>query len=221
MLELPQKSQFIGAERLFNIGLLVLSPDPTTEIEFKKALPEHNIYVSRIEYPNFCDLSNLNLHEQLFDAASSLPDLDYEYVVFACTSGSINMGVDFLNTIESRFKNGTKIISPSYCILDELNEKGAKTVSLVTPYIDEVHEMVSSWISNQGFIVENTFNFSLVTDKQISEITNKQIQDLIKDFTSDVTLLSCTALPTLELINQYRNVISSNSSMIEYIRRHK
>ena len=75
-----------------NIGLLVLESDPTTEIELRNQLPDYNIYVSRIEYDDYCKLDNLDMEKQVIDAARKLPDLTFDFLVYACTSGSMILG---------------------------------------------------------------------------------------------------------------------------------
>ena len=73
-----------------NIGLLVLESE-TTEID-ENQLPDYNIYVSRIEYDDYCKLDNLDMEKQVIDAARKLPDLTFDFLVYACTSGSMILG---------------------------------------------------------------------------------------------------------------------------------
>lgn len=206
-----------------NIGLLVLSSDPTVEIEFKNQLSVHNIYVSRINYEDFCRIDTLsNLEEEILYAAESLPDLEYSYIVFACTSGSILLGHSVRAKLWSMFSENTKILTPSYCLKSKLVEMQAKNITVITPYVDEVHISVCNWFQDNGFNIVSERNFSKDTDREISMIDpiliNKQIDATHP--TSDAVVLSCTALPDKGYLSN-KKVVSSNSAMIDYIRRYK
>ena len=202
-----------------NIGLLVLESDPTTEIELRNQLPDYNIYVSRIEYDDYCKLDNLDMEKQVIDAARKLPDLTFDFLVYACTSGSMILGDRVTTTLSYLFSSVRKVITPSFCIDNDLQRRGVKKISLITPYVDEVHGMVARWFSND-YLVEQERNFGAVTDREISEINPSDIEDNIDNFqdSCEAIVLSCTALPTERYLS-HPKVVSSNGSMIDYIRR--
>ena len=202
-----------------NIGLLVLESDPTTEIELRNQLPDYNIYVSRIEYDDYCKLDNLDMEKQVIDAARKLPDLTFDFLVYACTRGSMILGDRVTTTLSYLFSSVRKVITPSFCIDNDLQRRGVKKISLITPYVDEVHGMVARWFSNDYF-VEQEINFGAVTDREISEINPSEIEDNIDNFqdSCEAIVLSCTALPTERYLS-HPKVVSSNGSMIDYIRR--
>tara|TARA_Y100000114_G_scaffold139474_1_gene143502 strand:- start:6032 stop:6649 length:618 start_codon:yes stop_codon:yes gene_type:complete len=202
-----------------NIGLLVLESDPTTEIELRNQLPDYNIYVSRIEYDDYCKLDNLDMEKQVIDAARKLPDLTFDFLVYACTSGSMILGDRVTTTLSYLFSSVRKVITPSFCIDNDLQRRGVKKISLITPYVDEVHGMVARWFSND-YLVEQEINFGAVTDREISEINPSDIEDNIDNFqdSCEAIVLSCTALPTERYLS-HPKVVSSNGSMIDYIRR--
>jgi len=202
-----------------NIGLLVLESDPTTEIELRNQLPDYNIYVSRIEYDDYCKLDNLDMEKQVIDAARKLPDLTFDFLVYACTSGSMILGDRVTTTLSYLFSSVRKVITPSFCIDNDLQRRGVKKISLITPYVDEVHGMVARWFSND-YLVEQERNFGAVSDREISEINPSDIEDNIDNFqdSCEAIVLSCTALPTERYLS-HPKVVSSNGSMIDYIRR--
>lgn len=206
---------------IMNIGLLVLESDPTTEIEFKNQLPDDNIYVSRIEYDDCCELDNLDMEKQVIDASRKLPDLTFDYLVYACTSGSMVLGERVIITLSYLFPSICRVITPSYCIDKELQYRGVENISLITPYVSEVHNMVAGWFNNDYF-VEQEKHFSAITDREISEIHPSDIEDTIIKFQDDceAIVLCCTALPTERYLS-HPKVVSSNGSMIDYIRRNK
>ena len=202
-----------------NIGLLVLESDPTTEIELRNQLPDYNIYVSRIEYDDYCKLDNLDMEKQVIDAARKLPDLTFDFLVYACTSCSMILGDRVTTTLSYLFSSVRKVITPSFCIDNDLQRRGVKKISLITPYVDEVHGMVARWFSYDYF-VDQERNFGAVTDREISEINPSDIEDNIDNFqdSCEAIVLSCTALPTERYLS-HPKVVSSNGSMIDYIRR--
>ena len=161
------------------------------------------------------------MEKQVIDASRKLPDLNFDFLVYACTSGSIVIGNRVRNTLSYLFSSARKVITPSFCIDKELQYRGVENISLITPYVDEVHNMVARWFSRDYFI-EQEKNYSALTDREISEIPYTDIEDTINRFQDScgAIVLSCTALPTERYLS-HPKVVSSNGSMIDYIRRNR
>ena len=83
------------------LGLIVLQSDETIEQEFRTILDESiSINHSRIYCDNIVSNENLELMEKELPAASALlPDIQYDSIGYACTSGATVIGSDKIESL--------------------------------------------------------------------------------------------------------------------------
>jgi len=210
-----------------NIGLVVLSCDPTTEQDFRSAL-DCNIYVNRIPFVSPVTEENLQAMQQhLTDVVSLIvPEEPLDAVVYSCTSGSMLIGNDVVAELIHSVRPEVQVITPSASALNGLEDVYAKRIGLVTPYIESVHNEVVDWFEGNGISVINSVHLNCTSDYEISRVSSATITQSAIDVSTDVdaVFLSCTALPAYNIAGDIESkvempVLTSNQQMIWDLRR--
>lgn len=106
-----------------------------------------------------------------------------------------------------------------------MSKLDARRVSLLTPYIDEVHLREVEFLEANGFAVEGVANLGIDTNARMSELEPEAILDWAQrniGDASDVCFLSCTAIKSASIISALertsgRPVITSNQCMIWHL----
>jgi maleate isomerase len=112
-------------------------------------------------------------------------------------------------------------------VLRALSKLDARRVSLLTPYIDEVHRREIDFLLANGFQVEGGANLGIDTNAQMSELEPEAILEWAQrnvSATADVCFLSCTAIKSAPVIAELERrcrkpVVTSNQGMIWHLLR--
>lgn len=205
-----------------NIGLVVLSCDPTIEQDFRSAL-DCNIYVNRIPFVSPVTVENLQAMEHSLTQAVSdiVPDEPLDAVVYGCTSGSMLIGNSRVIELVHSVRPGVKVITPSFSALHSLDTMNAKNIGLVTPYIESVHDRVADWFGKNGIGVYESAYMDCTTDYEISRIDLDTMVEAALEVSVgvDAVFMSCTALRSYEHVQAIEHavgvpVLTSNQQMI-------
>jgi maleate isomerase len=166
--------------------------------------------------------------DQLEAASELLADACVDVVVFHCTAVS-TFAPDLADGIRERIEraSGIKCFTTADAILAALTKLNAKRISLLTPYIDEVHAREIAWLEANGVHVEGGVNLGIDTNTDMAKLQPEKIlswaRENISD-TIDACLLSCTAIKSAAVIEPLericgRPVLTSNQSMVWHLLR--
>ena len=166
--------------------------------------------------------------DQLEAAATLLADAEVGVVVFHCTAVS-TFAPDMAVGIRDRIARATgkKCFTTADAVLGALSKLGARRISLLTPYIDEVHRREIDFLKANGFEVEGDANLGIDTNAQMSQLEPQAILDWAQRNISeaaDVCFLSCTAIKSAPVIAELERhcrkpVVTSNQGMIWHLLR--
>jgi maleate isomerase len=190
--------------------------------------PQASLLVTRLPLRGSSRAELMRMLDQLEAAATLLADAEVEVIVFHCTAVS-TFAPDMAGAIRERIEKSTgkKCFTTADAVLAALSELGARRVSLLTPYIDEVHRREVEFLQASGFQVAGGANLGIDTNAEMSELEPAAILDWaqrnISD-TSDVCFLSCTAIKSASIISALEQssgkpVITSNQCMIWHLLR--
>lgn len=210
-------------------GVLVPSGNSVAEPELRAMLPpEASMLVTRLPLRGSSRAELMRMLDHLEAAAGLLADAAVEVIVFHCTAVS-TFAPDMADEIRARIEKATgkRCFTTADAVLRALSKLGARRISLLTPYIDEVHLREIGFLEANGFHVEGGANLGIDTNSQMSELEPEAIlnwaQRNISD-AADVCFLSCTAIKSAPIISALERtsgkpVITSNQSMIWHLLR--
>ena len=208
------------------IGLVALATDHTTETDFARMMQGHDIgvYVNRIGYENpTTHESLLRTGPRLADAAAEiLPDEPLDVLVYGCTAASVVLGNDKVAEHMNSAKPNTPSVTPSSAALDAFKALGAKKVSVLTPYTQDVTDSLVTYLSQHGLEVVNANCFGLSDDREMARVSKESIIEggvaaCASD--ADALFISCTAVRAASCIAQLearlgKPVVTSNQAMV-------
>ena len=115
----------------------------------------------------------------------------------------------------------------STAVIEALNQFGAKKVVIATPYMEEVARAAAKFVESSGIEVLD-FNWrNIKTALETSDIPLAELPELVEEVEvpeSDLILISCTALHTVEAIESLemkfkKPVVTSNQATMWHLLR--
>lgn len=157
------------------IGVIVLASDYTIEHEFRAMLdiPGVAFYQSRIRNdPKITPATLKAMEARIADCADViLPGTPLDVVAFGCTSASMVIGEE---GVFARIRSvrpeaaATTPITAAFAAFDALK---AKRIAVLTPYRDDVNQVVKNYIEGRGYEVAVMGSFNEENDPVVSRIT--------------------------------------------------
>ena len=122
------------------LGLIVLQSDETIEQEFRTILDQSiSINHSRIYCDNIVSNENLGLMEKELPAASALlPDIQYDSIGYACTSGATVIGSDKIESLINKKHKSAFVTDPIRAVKKAMSTLGCRKINFVSPYQESV-----------------------------------------------------------------------------------
>ncbi|MBB5924744.1 maleate isomerase [Streptomyces echinatus] len=153
------------------------------------------------------DLARLvSEHETLGEAVRALTAVSPEVVAYACTSGSFVGGIAGERAMCAAMSvaGALPALTTSGALLEALAELGARRVALVTPYTVSVTRALEDYVAQAGARVTGCAYMGLT--RHIWRVPYRDVVDMARRAarpgTADALFLSCTNLPTYDVIPQ-------------------
>ncbi|MBV9566469.1 MAG: aspartate/glutamate racemase family protein [Bradyrhizobium sp.] len=210
-------------------GMLIPSGNSVAEPEIRAMLPRDvSMLVTRLALKGSSRPELMQMLEQLEIASRLLADAEVDVIVFHCTAVSTfapELAGDICRRIRSA--SGIACFTTADAILAGLAHLKAKRVSLLTPYIDDVHAREIGFLEANGFQVERSANLGIDTNAEMARLTPAAILAWASDRISsraDACLVSCTAIKSAPVIAELERVsgvpvLTSNQSMVWHLLR--
>lgn len=210
-------------------GVLIPSGNSVAEPEMRAMLPrEVSALVTRLALRGSSKAELMRMLNRLESASGLLADAQVECIVFHCTAGS-TFAPELAGGIRDRIQaaSGIKCFTTADAILHALRRLGAKRVSLLTPYIDEVHAREIAFLEASGFEVGGGANLGIDSNAEMATLSPERILGWAMekaDRRADACLISCTAIKSAPVIARLEQalglpVLTSNQSMVWYLLR--
>src|SRR5512138_2316033 len=119
-----------------NLGLLVLRSDQTIEDEFRFALPDDGVALYGARLYNDVEITPEKLARMYGEIPATvglLPDVAFDVIGFACTSGALVIGEDRIAARVREALPEVKVTDPVTAARAALAALGAARVALLTP----------------------------------------------------------------------------------------
>ena len=210
-------------------GVLIPSGNSVAEPEIHAMLPrEVSILVTRLSLRGSSKPELMRMLDRLEAATELLADAAVDCIVFHCTAVS-TFAPELADGIRERIlaASGIKCFTTADAILEGLRRLKARRVSLLTPYIDEVHAREITFLEANGFEVGGGANVGINTNAEMATLRPEAILDWAKDRVdrrADACLISCTAIksaPAIARLEQALDlpVLTSNQAMVWHLLR--
>ncbi|AYG64104.1 maleate cis-trans isomerase family protein [Rhizobium jaguaris] len=208
------------------IGLIVLSTDTLTELELRRMLPDDNVNFSatRIKNQEPGTIETLRAHVHEIAKAGNLYDPPGAVNVFAyaCTSGSVIISQEKLESELHRSLPRSHLTSPMTGALRAFRRLGVKRVSMLSPYGDDVVSLMTQCLNEWDVAVLSSASFHSKTDEEIIAISPQSILDAacsIDQNESEAIFIPCTALRTSSIIQMVearlgKPVVTAHQAML-------
>ncbi|MFD7711289.1 decarboxylase [Streptomyces sp. NPDC059785] len=144
-------------------------------------------------------------HETLGDAVRALNEVAPEIVAYACASGSFVGGIPGERAMcEAMIRAGAvPAVTTSGALVDALAELGVRRLALVTPYTVSVTQALQEYLAEAGVLVTGRAFMGLT--RHIWKVPYRDVVDMARlavDTAADALFISCTNLPTYDVIPQ-------------------
>jgi len=212
-------------------GVIVLTLDHATEQELPLMVPRERaeFFVSRVEIRNPVTIDNLRrTGDDLGRAATRLlPGTPLQGIAYACTSGAIAVGEaqvrECIRSARPDFAE-VPISTPVVAAEAALERLGTRRVAVLTPYMDEVNDVVRDHLEAHGCEVVGLDSFHLDTDLAMTSVPPPAIGEAGRALMSDrpdadALFICCTALRPSGVIAEVeaatgRPVVTSHQAML-------
>ena len=155
---------------------------------------------------------------------------NFDRAVFGCTSASAVYGRAGLERLERTMSDifGCPAISAFGAVLREIRRCGAKKTALITPYTDRVNRFMKESLLEFGIETSYCDGLGIADDTQIAKVSLAELKTFVMERaeeikrSSDVLLLSCTNLRSMEICDSLQSslaitVVTSNRSICSWI----
>lgn|SRR5690606_2307043 len=191
------------------IGLIVLATDQTTEHEFRLmlgGLPGVAFYEARMY--NDANINRETLAALEKDIAPTadliMPGLRLDVMAFCCTSGTMVIGEERVFEHIRSVRPGIACTSPMTGALAAMKALGLQRVALLTPYVQEINDMMRDLIEDRGVAVPVMGSFNDPDDTRVARITPDSVKraavELARSGDVDGVFVSCTSLRVAEAV---------------------
>lgn len=207
------------------IGFVLLATEQTIQDDVMRLRPEGvGVHFARAYIPD--SITNDTLAAQadlLADAAASLlPDGSLDVVCYACTSGSLVIGEERVNAELRRGNPGARPTSLVAGVIKALNALGVKSLTVATPYLDEINAKEALYLERAGFEIVNIEGLNLERDSDMVRVAPSYILEFARTVDrpgADALFVSCGALRSLDIVEELEQrvgkpVVVSNQAMI-------
>ena len=203
------------------IGVITLATDINIEQDLRRIYPASvEAFTSRVRNYNPLTIENLRRMEPGISAAADciLPGTQLDAMIYACTSGTVAIGVDRITELVHQSCPGVPVTNPVTAAFSAFETLEAKRISILTPYTEAVNKEVATFFSENGYEVLNIAGFGFEDDTAMTFIDPQDIATAAQevcDPEADLLFISCTALRASLVLDQIEQslgkpVLSSN-----------
>jgi maleate isomerase len=161
------------------VGLLIPSSNTMMEVDFTRDLPPGTALHTARMYMQDTTAAGENrmLDEFALPAARDIGTARPDVVVFGCTSAGALRGNDYDAELCARISEltGAPTVSTIRSVRAAIEESGATTVGVITPYVDELNEKIKASLEADGAKVAAIGGLGITENFKIAEVRGAEI----------------------------------------------
>lgn len=214
-------SQETGAKRSIRIGQIVPSSNTTMETEIpaifasrQHLYPEDGSFTfhsSRMRMKRVVKEELEAMDRDSLRCAAELADAAVDVVGYACLVAIMSMGHGYHRESEARLAqkmqdegSAAPVITSAGALVNELKLAGVRSISLVTPYLQPLTDLVASYIRNEGIDVIDAIALCIADNLAVGRRNPgdllSDIDRLNTDGADAVVISACVQMPSLAVI---------------------
>ena len=136
------------------LGLITLSTDLTTEVDFARLMPfdEAGVYGTRVAFGNPTTPKNLRAMLPGLTAAANLllPGMQLSALCYSCTAAFVVIGESEVAAAIHRARPGVPVVTPSSAALTGFAAMGISQISVLAPNLARTARPTASYFSHNG-----------------------------------------------------------------------
>jgi maleate isomerase len=215
-----------GIAHRARIGLVVLATDNTLEHEFRQMLQIDGIAFYESRLPSPIDINPTTLAEMEKEIAAAtgliLPGVDLDVVAYCCTSGTVVIGEENVFARIREARAGVACSTPITAAIAGVKAMDARRIALLTPYVEDVNQMLRRFIEARGVEVPVMGSFNHENDNEVARISPASIRAAVLELGRypqvDAVFVSCTSLRLASFVDSLelelgKPVTSSNHAL--------
>lgn len=207
------------------IGLMVPVNNSTLEGELSAWIPEARVTTLRIPRgPGLLTPETLPAYQAgAVELARTFARAPVDVVAYGCTAAGFIGGpaADRALTEELHALTGVPVVTVARSMVLELQALGAKSIALVTPYLEPVNDKLKAFLADAGIGVRRFDSLYAADVAALGRITADQVAGIARstmDDECDAMFIACAQLPTRTILETLRRefgrpVISANSAL--------
>ncbi|MBO9421606.1 Maleate isomerase [Labrenzia sp. THAF191b] len=210
-------------------GVILPSGNIVAEGDLAALLPRDiTLHVTRLRLTGSSREQLNAMAEDVETAASLVGDVDPAVVGFHCTAVS-TLSEQLERDILARAcsASGRRVVATSEAIVSALNALTARTLVLITPYVDHIVKSEVAFLNRHGFDVIDAHGLGIDHPRDMAALPPEDWLALTKEHyaqKADAYFVSCTAIRSLEVVSLLEEqlgkpVITSNQVMAWHLLR--
>lgn len=189
------------------IGILIPCVNVVMEQDFHRLLPDgvtaHAARVGRSQLKSTLSAEHETV-QRAVEAVRLLAHACVDIVVFGCTAASVTRGPggDLEIGAEIASAGGMPCVTTATAVVESLRAVGARSISVATPYIDEINSIEEAFLRDSGFEVPAVKGLGIVESVQIPRVSPESIYRFARSVFrpgSDALFISCTNFRAAEI----------------------
>jgi maleate isomerase len=207
-----------------SLGMLLPSGNQAAEPQFHAMLPAGvALHTTRLRLKGSSDEELMAMTDRVEEAAQLVGDAEVDLVVFHCTAVS-TWDATREQSIKDRIAkaSGRPATATSEAIVAALRTVGAKSIVMLSPYIDAINRREAAYFANAGFTILDCAGLNKATANDMMSVTPDEWRAFAKahrNERADAYLLSCTTVRSAEVADALegelgRPVVTSNTSTV-------
>lgn len=207
------------------IGLIALATDLNSEAELRRmAPPGIELFTNRVANTNPVTVPNLRAMapDIARAAAGILPGFRLDALIYGCTTGTAAIGEGEIDRLIRSARPDLPVTNPIRAVDAACRALGVRRISVLTPYTQEVNDVLAEDLVGRGFEVRDVIGFGLDSDEAMTGVPAEAILETALEVTdprADALFISCTALRVAHLLGPLedrlgRPVVASNQALL-------
>lgn len=210
--------------RSFRIGQIVPSSNTTMETEIPLMLHSREsqfeerftFHSSRMRMKKVTKEELAAMDRDSDRCALELSDARVDVMGYACLVAIMSMGLGYHRESEKRLHQvtvdndaPTPIVSSAGALVEGLKALGAKKVSILTPYMKPLTQLVVDYIQNEGIEVHDALSLEIPDNLEVGRqnplAPAEHVKRLDTKGVDAVVLSACVQMPSFQSVQQVEN----------------